>query len=445
VRIVYIASLLTYDGVEHIGQSLTRHFQTEHDICVVGAIAAAHSELHSTRVSDRVMPVEDLDGVDIVYMEGGWTDGSGGVTERFPLDLAETFVRGGGQLIVADVDRNSAVKHRDSLLAAARMFGAVPSFNQPLGGAVCYLHDPGSEERSGTRFFISEMTLSDRMAPALVGVDSLIAAGTVALQPISGDIAASGNRSSTRVLATDLWVDLEGAVPWAMTNAFGHGHAVLIAGWVSADTNLEDCPDNARWISNMMTLLSDRSRESQRWSAPFPTHNQDSASDLRALLPEPESECLERKSSFLVPTDPTRSDVDRRKIQHAVGKSIAALANTIGGHVIIGQADDKSILGLDGDFGALGKNNDQDGFTQALLRYVDQNLSQRYEVLGLKVHWISENGRDVAVIEVPRQPSHTIVTVKNPRTGSQDVYVRRGTQSDPIADQVLFSWIQSRK
>jgi len=108
VRIVYIASLLTYDGVEHIGQSLTRHFQTEHDICVVGAIAAAHSELHSTRVSDRVMPVEDLDGVDIVYMEGGWTDGSGGVTERFPLDLAETFVRGGGQLIVADVDRNSA-------------------------------------------------------------------------------------------------------------------------------------------------------------------------------------------------------------------------------------------------------------------------------------------------------------------------------------------------
>jgi hypothetical protein len=67
---------------------------------------------------------------------------------------------------------------------------------------------------------------------------------------------------------------------------------------VSADTNLEDCPDNARWISNMMTLLSDRTRESQRWSAPFPTHNQDSASDLRALLPEPESECLERKSSF---------------------------------------------------------------------------------------------------------------------------------------------------
>ena len=76
---------------------------------------------------------------------------------------------------------------------------------------------------------------------------------------------------------------------------------------------------------------------------------------------------------------------------------------------------------------------------------MDQNLSQRYEVLGLKVHWISENGRGVAVIEVPRQPSHTIVTVKNPRTGSQDVYVGRGTQSDPIADQVLFSWIQSRK
>jgi hypothetical protein len=444
VRIVYVASLLTYDGVDHIGRSLSRHFRAEHDLHVVGAIAAADAELHTTRVNDRVLQVDDLDTVDVVYMEGGWTDGSGSVTERFPLALAETFVRRGGQLFVADVDRNAAIKQRESLLDASRMFGATPSWNGPLDGALCYLTDQRCEERSGIRFVPSDMSVNDSMLPALSGVDSLVVGGAIALTPMSADVAASGNRSSTGVLANDLWVPLDGAVPWATVNGFGAGHAVLIGGWVSHDTNLEACPDNARWISNLMTMLYDRTRESLQWSAPLPTLKQTQSPDFDELLSALESERLERKSSFLVPADPTRP-IDPGKIQHAVGKSIAALANTGGGHIIIGQADDKTVLGLDNDFASLGKNNDQDGFTQALVRYTDKHLSERYEVLGLKLYWTSQDGHDVAVLEVPSQPSHVVVTVKNPKTAAPEVYVRRGTQSDPIADQVLFRWIQSRR
>lgn len=445
VRIVYVASLLTFDGIEHIGRSLARHFQTEHQLRVVGAIAPADSELHNTRVSDRVLQADDLNDVDVVYMEGGWTDGTGGATERFPLAVAEAFVRRGGLLIVADVDRNAAVRQRNSLHEAARMFGAHVAENAPMGDAICYLHDARSEERSGTRFLTSEMTVSDRTAPALNGVDSLLAAGTVALTPMGADIAASGNRSSTQVLASDFWVDLEGVVPWATVNECGDGHAVLIGGWVSADTNIEDCPDNARWISNIVTTLTDRTRETQQWSARLPSSPRGANLALEALLAEPESERLERKSSFLVPSDPTRP-VDREKIQHAVGKSIAALANSGGGHVVIGQADDKSVLGLAVDFAALGSSSDdRDGFTQALIRYTDKNVVPRYEILGLKVHWLNHLGLDVAIVEVPRQPSHTTVTVKHWKTATPEVYVRRGTQSDPIADQALYSWIHSRK
>jgi len=444
VRIVYVASLLTYDGVEHIGRSLTRHFQAEHDIRVVGAIAAAGDELHSTRVSHLVFPAEDLDTIDVVYMEGGWTDGSGGVTERFPLELAETYVRGGGQLIVADVDRNAAVRQQESLRNAMGLFGAYPSTQNPMGAEeVLYLSDQSNAVRSGIKFVPSEMWVSDNMEPALEGVDSLVAAGAIALVPMGGDIAATGNRSSTRILAADMWVDGPGTTPWAVANTFGDGHAVLIGGWFSHDINLEDCPDNARWLSNLMTMLSDRSRESRQWAAPLPGRHGSGATDLVALLSAPESEQLERKSSFLVATDPARP-IDRKKLQHAVGKSIAALANTSGGHVIIGQADDKTVLGLANDFAALGPTGDQDAFTQALIRYTDQNLSHRYEVLGLKTHWINHDGHDVVIVEVPKQPRHIVVEVKHHQGQSHDVYVRRGTQSDPIERQSLIGWIQAR-
>jgi hypothetical protein len=444
VRIVYVASLLTYDGPELIGRSLARHFQSEHETRVVGAIAAAGHDLHDTRVSDKVFHAEGLDDVDVVYMEGGWTDDSGGVTERFPLALAEAFVRRGGQLIVSDVDRHTAAQQREPLRKGERMFGASVSQNQPQGGAICYLHDPQAQEGSGTRFLSSDMTVSDRMTVALDGVDSLLANGAVALAPMGADIAASGNRSTTRVLANDCWVDLAGAVPWAMANEFGDGHAVLIGGWVSHDRNLEHCPDNARWISNMITLLTDRTRENRQWSADLPAPVREVTGALDSLLLEAESQRLERKSSFLVPTDPTRP-VEREKIQHAVGKSIAALANTDGGHIIIGQADDRSILGVAADFAALGGGDGRDVFTQALVKYIEKNISHRYEVLRLKVHWAVRDGLDVAIVEVPRQPSHITVTVKNAKSGTPEVYVRRGTQSDPLVDQALYNWIHSRE
>ena len=134
MKVVDVASVLLYDGVEHVGRSLARHLSTEHDdLQVCGAIVQPDSALLEGRVRDWVLSADELDEIDVVYMEGGWTDGSGGATERFPLELAGSFVFRGGQLIVADVDRNAAQTQRRSLAAAMRLFGALVSYGEVRG------------------------------------------------------------------------------------------------------------------------------------------------------------------------------------------------------------------------------------------------------------------------------------------------------------------------
>jgi hypothetical protein len=83
------------------------------------------------------------------------------------------------------------------------------------------------------------------------------------------EVAASAH-GTTDVLIKDTIVELGRKAPWASVNRHGRGHAVLIGAGVSYDYLLEDSPDNARWLSNLMTLLVDRSRESAGWAVrPF--------------------------------------------------------------------------------------------------------------------------------------------------------------------------------
>lgn len=161
---------------------------------------------------------------------------------------------------------------------------------------------------------------------------------------------------------------------------------MLVGGWVSHVLNVEACPDNARWISNLIAMLIDRSHESARWSESGVPPADDV--DLRVLLAQPESERLERKSSFLVPTDPTRL-MQQKDVQFNIAKAISSLANSAGCHVIIGQADDHTISGLDKDFTNM-RGGNRDGFSQKLVDYTDHQLNPRWETLGLELRWIDD-------------------------------------------------------
>jgi uncharacterized protein (TIGR02391 family) len=252
-----------HDQVRNSG-ALTRHLSTQHELKLIGGIYRSNSRALRGRSPVWAWPADELDEVDVVYMEGGWNDDEGdlidpdglGRGDRLPLELAKSFVRRGGQLIVADVDQNVYDDQRHSLAQAADLFGAVVvEFDDSNYARL--LHDDDARVQGGTQFFPSQMHVSDWLKPALEGIDSILTDYAILLKPEEADIAASGNASTT------IWMveshPVEGRIlPWASVNKYGRGHAVLLGGAVSNQAGF--CPDNATWISNLIALLTERSR-----------------------------------------------------------------------------------------------------------------------------------------------------------------------------------------
>ena len=157
-----------------------------------------------------------------------------------------------------------------------------------------------------------------------------------------------------------------------------------------------------------------------------------------------EGQKLERKSSFLTPTDRMNPNTPSSVIQHAVGKSIAALANTDGGHVIVGQADDLSVVGLAEDFTQITKNPGRNGFQLRLSDYIKTSLDPGWAAMGLRLHWLDHGDGDIAILEVPR--SKVVVFLSDNREKENEViYVRSGSRSEKLTGRDLAEWLKIRQ
>lgn len=445
MKILYVARQLHFDGLKLSGRSLVRHLATENDVRVCGMIVEPDSALLEGHMADVMAVPADLVDVDVIYMEGGWNDPQlGDHLARLPLEIAKSFVGGGGVLVVADLDKRAAAKQHGSLMNARDLIKAQVRTGEMLGyEGVRYLYDPGAvEARGALRFFISEMVVDQWLEPALHGIDSLLTAGAVDLLP-GGGVAASAHRT-TAVHINDLSTTETYPWAWASADEYGSGHVAVIGAGISYDQLVDECPDNAIWVSHLLDLLVSRSRENRAWATPAASPKK-AGGDLSALIARDESQRLERKSSFLTPLDDQRPDTHTSTIQHAVGKSIAALANTDGGHVVIGVDDDGKVLGLEQDFASVG-GHDRDGFERKLVQYLKDSLTPGWSTLGLEVDWLSQPAGEVAIVAVPRseQVVHLKVTKKNQPT-HQAVYVRMGTTTHELTGPELVHWVQQKR
>lgn len=130
-------------------------------------------------------------------------------------------------------------------------------------------------------------------------------------------------------------------------------------------------------------------------------------------------------------------------MQHAVGKSIAALANTDGGWLIIGQADDGTRLGLESDF-LKSRPQNSDGFLQKFKHYVSANLEPSWEAIGLELEWVETAAGQVLVVKVPR--SSRPVWVRNPANRANwQLFVRRATITEALEGPALVEWSGMRR
>jgi len=157
--------------------------------------------------------------------------------------------------------------------------------------------------------------------------------------------------------------------------------------------------------------------------------------DLRTLIAQGESANLEFKSSF-------RWDLRENKLNRAlegvVLKTIAGYMNGNGGTLLIGVADDGSIVGLKHDYETL-KKPDRDGFEQAIMTSIATKLGAD-ACHNVQIIFHSLDGKEVCRVMVAstRRPVY-LKEGDAPR-----LYVRTGVSTRELNVQEAVNYTSER-
>ncbi len=153
---------------------------------------------------------------------------------------------------------------------------------------------------------------------------------------------------------------------------------------------------------------------------------------LDEMLQAGESAVLEFKSTLRWDINKQQTNTELQKI---IAKTVAGLMNAEGGTLVIGIADDGTVLGLENDFKSL-KRPDKDGFEQVLRQVLIDFLGAEFSQY-VHVSFPEHEGRSVCVIKIDRTPRPVYLTDK----GSTDFYIRAGNTTRPLDVQATHEYI----
>jgi hypothetical protein len=156
---------------------------------------------------------------------------------------------------------------------------------------------------------------------------------------------------------------------------------------------------------------------------------------LPALLKNMEDDMLEFKSSF-------RYDYKLQKVNKAlesvISKTLAGFMNTRGGSLLIGVADDGTVLGLEPDYNTLSRK-DRDGFTQLLTSAISDKMGVPACRL-VRILFHEHDGKEVCRIIVLPSPVPIYVTEDK----EAHFYVRTASGTREMDVQEAMTFIKER-
>jgi hypothetical protein len=158
-----------------------------------------------------------------------------------------------------------------------------------------------------------------------------------------------------------------------------------------------------------------------------------SADQIPELISRGESDSLEFKSSlrWAIP----QGGIERA-LEKAVMKTIAAFLNAQGGTLLIGVADDGTVLGLEGDYQSL---HDRDGFELHLRRVISNAVGEAIHAF-LAVTFHDIHGKDVCQVVV--QPSdHPVYAELSDET---IFYLRVGNATNVLPVDEAVKYVATR-
>lgn len=160
---------------------------------------------------------------------------------------------------------------------------------------------------------------------------------------------------------------------------------------------------------------------------------------LEDLIAEGESDELEFKSTL-------RWDLKEgtlnKKLEEVILKTVAAFANSQGGTLLVGVADDGEILGLEWDYHSLG-GGDRDKFELHLRNLLNQQFGAGFVTskVAIKFHTIED--KEVCQIETSTAKEPIILKVKDRNGHSvEKFYARSGNSSQEIPLSEMNAYIK---
>lgn len=259
MRVCYLKASHSANGASSLRcRNLVAQLRREPDV----ELQLSHLALPDVDGSDPdVLPtaVITAGNYDAIVVEAGLVDLSG--RPRIPLDVATSYVKQAGVLIVLDVDINQAAEGWDVYQEARALFGAVPLSYRHSRHTIVNGHDEKNfyQQHQVLRCLTSDMSVALRFSGSLSGIDAILVSWPIQLAVGTADVIASGN-STSRTLQNDIFVDSLPRFPWATANLVGEGFALLVGGVVAHDVWASVNPDNVRWIVGLVRFFTDEVR-----------------------------------------------------------------------------------------------------------------------------------------------------------------------------------------
>lgn len=167
--------------------------------------------------------------------------------------------------------------------------------------------------------------------------------------------------------------------------------------------------------------------------------------ELHKIIEGTEGRKLEFKSSLQYCT---KDKVEKKELRFEVLKTLAAFANTDGGTLFIGIADDKTIYGLEqGDFLTIATENKYDGYRLLLDELIAVNFGNAFHPTLEEIRFYTVKDKTVCRITVKGRHSHPIsINKKVPnRPACKAFFVRaqassRELNGDEREDYIKANW-----
>ena len=158
--------------------------------------------------------------------------------------------------------------------------------------------------------------------------------------------------------------------------------------------------------------------------APQPVSNDDDLADLLAA----ESQTVEYKSTARWNV---KADMQDKKMEHVVVKTVCGFLNAEGGKLLIGVDDDSNVLGLDADYVTLGSKGNADGFELWLRQHLDNNLSMQTAGI-VRISFERVDEKDVCLVSVAASGRPAFAKPVEGNSSASEFWVRIGNATKQL-------------